>query len=227
MDAVKTFINSLILASTEGREPMTEEEAAQNIREWQAEGWEDIPEDLDAATLAAFWNRGIEEDDAKMEGATMNHKLTFEWIDGNTTAADNMIKVFKAARIPWRYGSAFNLQANLDGSGFVTVEYYKIAGNTFGITKQPRRTSEYFGIPAQELYRDKPNADGYFPEELKVLDATEEPGRIMAGSLLEALEMADYHHREGYEDVEILESLQHNERYFVICRSYNPARRVC
>ena len=60
MTACETFVNSLILASTEGREPMTEDDAAQNLREWKAEGWEDIPEELDAATLAALWNRGIE-----------------------------------------------------------------------------------------------------------------------------------------------------------------------
>ena len=226
METAETFVNSLILASTEGREPMTEEEAAQNLREWKAEGWEDIPEELDAATLAALWNEGIKEE-AKREDITMKHGLTFDWIGGNTTAADHMIKTFKAAGIPWRYGSAFNLQADLDGSGFASVEYYRIAGDTFGITKLPPRTSEYFGIPAQELYRDKPDADGYFPEELKALDATEEPGRILAGSLLEALEMADYHRRAGYETVDIVESLQHYGSYFVLCRNYNPACRAC
>ena len=61
MTACETFVNSLILASTEGREPMTEDDAAQNLREWKAEGWEDIPEELDAATLAALWNEGIKE----------------------------------------------------------------------------------------------------------------------------------------------------------------------
>ena len=45
MNDIKCFINSLILASTEGREPMTVEDAAQSLKEWQAEGWEDIPED--------------------------------------------------------------------------------------------------------------------------------------------------------------------------------------
>ena len=158
----------------------------------------------------------------------MKHGLTFDWIGGNTTAADNMIKTFKAAGIPWRYGSAFNLQANLDGSGFVDVDYYKIDGRTFGITKQPRRTSEYLGIPAQELYRDKPDADGYFLEELKILDSTEEPGQILAGNLKIALETADYCHRcLCYEDVEIMESVQHYKMYYVICCNYNPALRVC
>ncbi len=56
---IECFVNSLILASTEGREPMTVEEAAQSIREWQAEGWEDIPEGLTPEILSKLWNEGI------------------------------------------------------------------------------------------------------------------------------------------------------------------------
>lgn len=157
----------------------------------------------------------------------MNHKLTFNWIGGNTSAADHMKKTFNAAGIPWRYGSFFNLQAALNGSDYVNVEYYQISGNLFGITEKPPRASKYFGVPSEELYQEKPNADGYFREELKALDRTEEPGRFLAGNLLAALEMADEYRRGGYETVDIVASCQHYGRYYVLCRGYNPALRAC
>ena len=58
-ETCETFVASLILASTEGREPMTVEDAAYNLREYRAEGWEDIPPDLTPEILAALWNDGI------------------------------------------------------------------------------------------------------------------------------------------------------------------------
>ena len=61
------FVNSLIMATTEGRELMTPEEAAQNIREWKAEGWEDIPEGLDGWTLAWLWNRKIRRENPEAQ----------------------------------------------------------------------------------------------------------------------------------------------------------------
>ena len=155
----------------------------------------------------------------------MNHKLTFNWIGGNTSAADHMKKTFNAAGIPWRYGSFFNLQAALNGSDYVNVEYYQISGNLFGITEKPPRASKYFGVPSEELYQEKPNADGYFREELKALDRTEEPGQFMTNGLLSALEMADYYRRAGYESVDIVQSIQDQRRFFVLCRYYNPALR--
>lgn len=217
MNDIKYFINSLILASTEGREPMTVESAAQSLQEWNAEGWEDIPEDLDAETLAALWNDGIKDKPL--------HRFTFCWKRGS--AADNMIALFKAAGIPWRYGSCFNLQAVLNGSGFVDVEYYHIAGKIFGITEKPVTAQKYFRCTSEELWQEKPDADGYFREELKTLDRTEEPGRILAGSLLAALEMADEYRRAGYESVDIVASCQHYGRYYVLCSGYNPALRAC
>ena len=57
----ETFVASLIMASTEGREPMTAQEAAYNLREWRAEGWEDIPASLTPDLFAAIWNDGIIE----------------------------------------------------------------------------------------------------------------------------------------------------------------------
>ena len=217
MNDIKCFINSLILASTEGREPMTVEDAAQSLKEWQAESWEDIPEDLDAEMLAALWNDGIKDKPV--------HRLTFCWKRGS--AADNMIALFKAAMIPWRYGSCFNLQAVLNGSGYVNVEYYHIAGRIFGITEKPVTAQKYFGCTSEELWQEQPNAEGYFREELKALDRTEEPGRFLAGNLLAALEMADEYRRGGYETVDIVASCQHYGRYYVLCSVYNPALRAC
>lgn len=60
METVETFVNSLIMASTEGREPMTYDDAFIAISEWIKEGWE-LPKDLTARKLADLWNTGIKE----------------------------------------------------------------------------------------------------------------------------------------------------------------------
>ena len=156
----------------------------------------------------------------------MEHKLTFEWTNGNSSAADNMIQIFKAAGIRWQYNPCSNLQAALNGSDFVNVEYYKISGNTYGITEKPVCASKYFGIPSAALYRLHPDEYGFYPEELKALDRTEEPGRFLACNLCSALELADEYSRAGYETVDIVESLQNYGSYFVLCRDYNPSSRA-
>lgn len=53
---VNAFVAGIFLASTEGREPMTVEDAAQNLREWKSEQWDDIPEDLTPELLSSLWN---------------------------------------------------------------------------------------------------------------------------------------------------------------------------
>ena len=60
MDTVETFVNSLIMATTEGRKPMTEDDAYICIVNWIREGWE-LPKELTARKLAALWNDGIKE----------------------------------------------------------------------------------------------------------------------------------------------------------------------
>lgn len=60
MDTVETFVNSLIMATTEGREPMTYDDAFIAISEWIKEGWE-LPKDLTARKLSDLWNEGIKE----------------------------------------------------------------------------------------------------------------------------------------------------------------------
>ena len=157
----------------------------------------------------------------------MLHKLTFTWIGGNTCAADHMKKTFKDHGIPYRYNQYLTLEAALNGSDFVPVEYYKISGDTYGIVKEPPRTSEYFGIPVGELWQDRPDADGYTREDRIILDHTEEDSPF-AGSLLDAVEKADYYRRAGYEEVTILKTLCSWDwyRYYVLAARYNPACRV-
>lgn len=55
---VRAFVASLVLASTEGREPMTEEEAAYNLHEMDADGI-DIPAGLSASVFSSLWNSMI------------------------------------------------------------------------------------------------------------------------------------------------------------------------
>ncbi len=57
-NACESFVNGLILSSTEGREPMTINEAIICMEEWTKEGAE-IPADLTAQKLADLWNAGI------------------------------------------------------------------------------------------------------------------------------------------------------------------------
>lgn len=157
----------------------------------------------------------------------MEHKLTFHWTGGSTSAADHMKETFKAAGIPWQYSAGMALQADLDGSGFVSVDYYQIEGDTFGIIEKPPRTSEYFGIPAEKLYQEQPDADGYTREDYLVLDHTEET-LPFAGNLLAAVEKADRYRRAGYEDITIFEAVCALDwyRYYVLATHYNPARRT-
>lgn len=56
---IECFVNSLILSSGEGREPMTIDAADQSIQEWKNEGMEDIPNGLTAEILTKLWNEGI------------------------------------------------------------------------------------------------------------------------------------------------------------------------
>lgn len=55
------FIASIFCASTEGREPITQEEAWLTIKEWKAEGIE-LPRGLDAWAYAHYWNEFCEKE---------------------------------------------------------------------------------------------------------------------------------------------------------------------
>ena len=99
----------------------------------------------------------------------MEHKLTFEWTDGRTCAADNMIRVFESKGIPWHRDTCFNLCAAIGpGSAFVPTEYYHIAGKTFGIAPRPVSTAEYFHVSNDELYQDR--GHGYTKEDSETED---------------------------------------------------------
>ncbi len=62
----------------------------------------------------------------------MKTGLTFNWIGGNTTASDHMIKCFKAHGIQFRYNWE-ELEAALDGIHYVAVDYKHVAGDLFDI----------------------------------------------------------------------------------------------
>lgn len=57
---INSFVASVFLASTEGREPMTEEDANYTIEAWREEGIE-FPEGLDGKTYSELWNELCEE----------------------------------------------------------------------------------------------------------------------------------------------------------------------
>ena len=65
---IEAFVNSLLLASTEGRELMTLEDAETNIREWKAEAWDDIPEKLTPEILMNKWNYAVRRERAAQKG---------------------------------------------------------------------------------------------------------------------------------------------------------------
>ena len=56
------FVAGIYLSATEGRYPMTVEEAACNLREWQEEGVEDIPRSLTPELLSALWNEFLDDE---------------------------------------------------------------------------------------------------------------------------------------------------------------------
>lgn len=144
----------------------------------------------------------------------MEHNLTFDWTDGRTCAADNMIRVFKEKGIPWHRDSSFNLCAAIGpGSAFVPTEYYHIAGETFGIVPRPVSTAEYFRLSNEELFQDRGN--GYTKEDCMILDHTV-INCPFCDSLLYALEMADEYQKQGYETVDIVKRI--NNHYAVLAR---------
>lgn len=143
----------------------------------------------------------------------MLHELTFDWIGGETTAADHMIKLFKARGIPFRY-DYFQLCAALNGSDFVPVEYYKIDGCTFGIVEKPRRLCDVFGITPEEAMKDM--GYSYTKEDCIALDHNPDANPF-AFSLRDALEKADHYRRAGHENVQILRAVFSPSPYYVIC----------
>lgn len=143
----------------------------------------------------------------------MNRELTFDWIGGNTSLNDHGIKVLKAHGIPFYYDTYFQLCAMLDGEKYSPVEYYKINGDTWGMTEKPRRTAERFGISPEEARRD--TGRGYTKEDNICLDLNPDAAPF-AWSLSDAVEKADSYRRKGYKNVEILQSVADKSLYFVV-----------
>ena len=63
MTEIRTFVAGLFLATTEGREPMTYDDAIVAMEEWIREGWEDIPSGLTPRLLADIWNECLTKGD--------------------------------------------------------------------------------------------------------------------------------------------------------------------
>ena len=141
----------------------------------------------------------------------MEHKHTFEWTDGSSSAADNMIRLFKARGIAWGRDAGGAL-CMVKGGAMVPVTYYRIEGSLFGIAPRPMRTTDYFRMTAQELSADA--GDGYTKEDCMILDSTAN-NYPFCETLLDALEKADHlKHTVGYESVTILERV--NNHYAVL-----------
>ena len=60
MNDCRAFVAGILLASTEGRDPMTVEDAAVSLREWQAEGMDDIPDGLTPELISSLWNEMLD-----------------------------------------------------------------------------------------------------------------------------------------------------------------------
>lgn len=136
-------------------------------------------------------------------------KLTFEWKTG--TANDNMIKAFKKAGVTYGNDYYFNLCADL-GYGFAPVEYYCIdnTADIFGITYRPQRTTEYFDMTGEELFK---TIDGWTKEELMLCDS-HPYAKPFVNTLKAALEHAEWLKEQGHDDIKILERI--NNKYAVI-----------
>jgi len=139
----------------------------------------------------------------------MLHKLIFVWNAGS--AADNMVKLFKALDIPYEHTMSGVRAAIGEDGAIVPVEYYHIEEDLYGVIEKPPRTSEYFGLSPAALAAVK--GDGYTKEECVLLDKNPE-ARPFCDTLLEALEKADHYAAIGYDDIHILKRL--NDRYAVI-----------
>lgn len=61
MEDCKSFVNSLWLGLSYTPEIMTVEDAAYDIENFKAEGWEDIPEELTPEVYASLWNEMVRE----------------------------------------------------------------------------------------------------------------------------------------------------------------------
>jgi hypothetical protein len=119
-------------------------------------------------------------------------KITFIWTTG--TANSNMSKALNNNHISHGIDQYFNLVADL-GEGPAPIDCYHIQNDVYGITYKPERTTEYFNIPADELY--KMDADGWTREE-KILCDHHPEAHPFKYSLYEALQEAEQLTKEGY-----------------------------
>lgn len=147
----------------------------------------------------------------------MDTNLTFTWTEG--TASSRMIETFKAHGIAYSEGYYGQLRAKLDGENYVTVDYYHIEGDTFGIVPEPMRTTQKFGKTADELLKKYSYNSGMNLEDWLILNL-EKSKSITVPGLKNAVKCADECRKQGYSKVEILQRVRGFQRYEVI--AYGP-----
>lgn len=132
--------------------------------------------------------------------------LTFTFAD--YTQSCYMRKLFNENGIKWNYGAYQEMYADINKDGKpVKVDCYHIARdpetglNLFVIDKQPRRTTEYFNLSPEELY--KKNSDGWTKEEALLCDHNIH-AKPFCSNYMNALAKAEDYKKLGCEEVEIL-----------------------
>lgn len=142
--------------------------------------------------------------------------LTFTFAD--YTMSRYIIKLFKENGINWHYGPYGEMIADINKDGHpVKVDTYHIGKdpktglNLFGIMEAPRRTTEYFNMTPEELY--KKNSDGWTKEEALLCDHNIH-AKPFCSTYENAAAKAEDYKKLGCEEVEILEMLNH--KYAVV-----------
>lgn len=175
-----------------------------------------------AGTPASFAYKPLEESPitkkAWLEGGFIEeipepiNFLTFNWINDNSSANDNMKNIFKENNIKYFYQLG-TLYADIEKNGrYKKIDCYHVEGDLFEIIEAPRTTAQYFDYTPEELY--KKNSDGYSKEEVLLCDYNID-AQPFAETYKEALRKANHYKSIGCEGVEILERINH--KYGVVC----------
>ena len=183
-----------------------------------------LPEYRKAGTAASFAWQPLENSEitarAWLEAGIIEkvekpvNFLTFTWI---TTANNAMTKIFRENNISYYFRNEA-LYADIYKTGEpVEVDCYHIAKdpetglNLFGVMEAPKRTTQYFNLTSEELY--KTNSDGYTKEEALLCDNCPD-AHPFADDYISALEKFKYYVEMGYKDIQILQRI--NNKYAVV-----------
>lgn len=178
-----------------------------------------LPEYRKAGTAASFAYRPLEDSPitakAWIEGGIIEEApepvnfLTFTFAD--YTQSYYMIKLFKENNIKYERTIYQEYLADIDRTGeLVKVDCFHVARdpktglNLFVIDKQPRRTTEYFNLSPEELY--KKNSDGWTKEEALLCDHNIH-AKPFCSNYTNALAKAEDYKKLECEEVEILQRI--------------------